>query len=376
MAVPVITAVYPADQDVGIPVGAILYVDFDRGIDVTTARNSVVLYGADFDLASGPNSAIWVDKEEGLNPQYLRSPGFKGLVEVDLRLVYVDADTDEELDLTTVESESYELGYGAAGIFHRLKIIPKQQLAPNTQYTLHILGDPDSVGNGISSRTVFDVIPDPANASDTGIVHVYGGYTRTETDRVIIEITESGSINTAKYKWYYENEGAGSARNGVVTSRRYRRLEDGVQIRFSGSGFQAGDVFRFRVEPAERLATNTKVVFTTNDGSYTKAPDSPSTPATCEPPSTVIPPAPTEELASSSTMTILSSEPPNGAYQVNKGLREFTITFSSDLDASTITQETVKVYKYPVSGIFQGQPQIVELAKVLSVSGDTLRIKI
>jgi hypothetical protein len=375
MAVPVIETTYPADGDIGIPVGCVLYVDFDRGVDVSTCRNSVILYGADRDLASGPNSAIWLDKDAGLNPQYLRSPGFKGLVETDIELVYVDAETGEELDIQ-VEDEAYELAYGTAGAVHRLRITPKQHLAPDTEYNFYIMGDPDSADNGISSRTVFDVLADPANGSDTGSTYAYGGYTRSEADRVIVEVTTSGAIGTAKYRWYYENEGVASARNGCVTSRRYRRLEDGVQIRFGGSGFVQGDLYRFRVEPIERLETNTRVVFTTNDGTYSEAPDSPSTPATSSAPSTVIPTAPSEELSSSSTMTILSSEPPNGAYQMNRNLREFTVTFSDSLDPATITQDTVRVYKYPVSGIFTGSPQAVELAKVLEVSGDTLTIKI
>lgn len=374
MAVPAVLDTYPADEDTGIPVGSVLYVDFDRGVDTSTCRNSVVLYGADTDTASGPNGAIWINQTQGTNPQYLHSPGFKGLAEVDLQLVYVDQDTGEELALEDVENEAYELAYGTAGAIHRLKITPRQQLAADTEYVLHIMGDPDSQGNGISSRTVFDVLPDVGNG-DSGIVEVYGGYVRSQTDRVIITIQTAGAINTSTYSWYYENEGPSTARTGCVTSRRYRRLEDGLQIRFSGSGFVQGDIYRVRVEPIERLEESYRVTFTTNDGSYSEAPDSPSTPATSEPPSSILPASPTEPLGDT-TMSIVACEPPNGAYQMNKNVREFTITFSDQLDPATITADTVRVYKYPVSGIFNGTRNIIELAKVLTVNGDVLTIKI
>lgn len=378
MTAPILTRTYPADNDIGIPVGIILYADFDRSIDVVSAANSIVLYGADFDLSSGPDEALLINKASGSNPFYLKSPGFKGIALTDLELVYIDLSTNQEVDIGLVPSSTFETDYGSAGIGHRLKIKPKEQLAPNVEYVLYIMGDPQSSDNGVGSRTVWDVIPAGGNSSDSGDVVVYGGYTRAGIDVVHIKITKSGTIGAAQYKWWYESEGESSAILGRVATSRYRWLNssDGVQIRFAGSGFVLGDSYTFNVEPIDRVVTNTKITFTTNDGSYIDAPDSPSTPQTSEPPEQVLPLSPSAPLTDEVLLSVVSSTPPDGAYQMDRSLREFTLTFNYPIDPATITDSTISVYKYPVSGIYSGQPNVTVLKKTLQIVGDTLTIKI
>lgn len=375
MSAPALLAVSPADGNTGIPTGTQIKLDFDRGIDALSIKDFIVLYGADFDQTSGPDTVYWIDQDTGDNPYFLRSPGFKGLVDIQTRIVYYDLDTQEDVSGYEAVSEADEVAYGTSGVGHRVYVTPTSGvLAADTQYTLHVLGDPDTQGTGISSRTVFDTVADVGNTSDTGLVFCAGGYTGTLADTVIVEITTAGDIGVAKYKWYYQSAGAGSAVYDKLSNRRYRKLADGVQIRFSGESFAVGDQFTIAVEPAQRLATSVKVVFTTNDGSYTSAPDVPSVPATSTAPDTTIPPAPGQSTEDE-FLQVEESSPPDGSYNISKKTRTITVLFSEQLDPSAIDALSVRLFKYPVLGYWQGQAQVVELQKKLSVSGQTLTIE-
>lgn len=372
MATPSVVRVYPANGDTGIPVGETIEVYFDRGVDLKTVSDSIVLFGSDSDMTSGPDNAIWIDEDTGNNKFFLSSPGFKGLVPVKFELVYWDT-TDivtyaEVSPQPTVTAETDETtnDYG-----HKVKITvdPKYaaSLAPDTQFILYINGDPDGVDTGVSSRTVFDVEADGANTG-SGSLAIYGTWEGTPADILVVEITNAGNIGTAEYRWYYDSAGVGTAVTNRVTNRRYRTLEDGLQIRFTGSNLQVGDKWTINLEPIERLATSTSVTFTTNDGSYVDAPSSPSTPASSTPPASVLP-----SLATPFEVDYM--EPIDGAYNVNPANRIITIVFTDDLDASTVTDDSVTLWKYPVEGYYSSTWEPVELQKSLSVSGDTLTIR-
>jgi len=366
MAVPVSTLVYPADEDTGVPVGATILLYFDVGVDLESVKKSIVLYGADYDLTSGPDIAMWIDKDTGNNPYFLRSPGFKGLVPLEFELVYVDLTSQTETDPGTITSQADE---ASANVGSLVRATPKDgPLAGDLEYTLYVTGDPDSQDVGVSSRTVFDVEPDAGNAADTGSLVVFGTWEGSADDTVVVEITTDGNIGTADYSWYYSSLGAGSAVEGRITNRRFRRLEDGLQIRFTGSGFVTGDTYTFNVSPVGRMAASFKVVFTTNDGSYTEAPDSPSTPAESEVPAFILPGSDSEVLE------VTGMTPENGAYNVKVSNRTITIEFSDDLDATTIDDDSVKLWKYPVDGSYGETYEPVQLQKTMSVSGNVLTI--
>lgn len=373
MAAPILLSVYPADLDTGIPIGASIVLQFDKGVDLATVKDYIVLYGPDFDQTSGADSVLFIDQDTGDNPYFLRSPGFKGLVDIAISASYVDL-TSGAAVTQTLTSEIEEASVGVSGAGHKILVTPTNgAFAADTQYVLHILGDPDSQGTGVSSRTVFDVVPDVANASDTGVVYVGGSYTGSLADELNIEITTIGDIGVAKYKYWLTSAGEPSAVYDKLTNRRYRNLIQGLQVRFTGSDFALGDVFRVNVEPAVRLATSTKVTFTTNDGSYSTAPDSPSTPATSQPPSTVLPPAPGTDTTES-RLQIEEMVPADGAYNVSTNARQIVITFNEELDESTISGDSIQLWKYPVLGYFEGENEPVELQKRLTVSGNMLTI--
>lgn len=366
MTAPLIQTIYPADSDTGIPVGESLRITFSKGIDLSTAKQSVVLYGADFDRSSGPNSALWINERTGENPQFLRSPGFNGLVECDYSLVYLDDEGSVVVPQPTVVSAASEI---SDGYKHQLVIVPKQQLAKDTVYNLFVYGNPDASGRGISSRTVFDVVPDGGNSSETGIVVNGGCYNGATEQTVVIQITSSGDMGTAKYKWYYAADGAGSAVLGRVTSRKLRSLDHGLLVRFEGSSFESGDIFRFAVRPQELLATNTSVSFTTNDGTFTAAPASPSTPAQSTVPSSTVPAYRTEEFY------VVGMDPTESSYNVNPDMNIISVTFNSPLESSTITDSSVRVYVLPATGAYDTTGKRREFRKSLSVDGETLEIK-
>ena len=62
MANPQILVTYPANDDQNIPIGERLSIVFDRGVDLSTVKKNLVLYGRDFDLTSGPDGAVWIDR--------------------------------------------------------------------------------------------------------------------------------------------------------------------------------------------------------------------------------------------------------------------------------------------------------------------------
>lgn len=282
MAAPTLDHNYPSNSDTGIPVGETILLYFSCGVDLETVKSSIVLYGRDYDQTSGPDQALWIDDDTGENNYWLSSPGFKGTVPLDFELVYYDKlDPDRaEIDAGVITSQADETSYTQT-VGHLVKITPQEgSLAPDTTYALYINGDNDANDDiGVSARTVFDIQADVGNTGTDGTFRIYGTYDGTSDDTVTVRITTAGDIGVAKYKWWYVSLGESSATTGKVTSRRYRNLEDGLQIRFTGSDFVAGDVYTFNVSATARMEASHTIAFTTNDGSWTAAPAAASTPA-------------------------------------------------------------------------------------------------
>ena len=369
MAAPEIESTYPADGDTGIPVGVTIKIYFDTGVDEKTIKDSVALFGRDSDMTSGPDAAIWVDQDTGDNPFFLSSPGFKGLVPLKFSLAYYTLGTTTEVDPGVITSQADEI---SANVGHVAKITvdPKYNptLAPDTELSLVVAGDPDNQNIGVSSRTVFDI--EEGINTGSGSLYIWGTWEDTGAgeDELNIEVTVAGNIGTAEYKWWYTSAGEGSAVEDNITNRRFRTLSDGLQIRFSGSSLQVGDSWTFSVSAIQRLATSTTITFTTNDGSYTSAPSSPSTPATSSPPSTVLP-------TGQSTFEVEEMTPESGSYNVSIKNRKIVIRFSEDIDPDTITDDSITLWKYPVSGVYEDTYSPIELQKTIDVDGDTITIK-
>jgi len=368
MPAPTVTAVYPNDLATGIPVRADIEITFDVGIDLTSAISNVVIYGPDFDQTSGPDQAIWIDQDTGENSYFLKSPGFTGTVPADYKVVYVDG-LGAEVDIDPVLGQADET---AGPYSQKLVVTPKAPLAADTNYTVYIIGKAE-VGDdrGVSQRTIFD-IDEASVTSTTGDLVPAGQYLGSVSDEVHVKITLAGDIGTAKYKWWFDSLGEPSATTGKLTSRRFRRLDSGLQLRATGSGFLLNDEYVFAVEPLVYLAASYSFSFTTGTGSIQSVPSSAST--------SVIGGL-TGLTSPSGALTVIDSDPPDRDFNLPLTTRTITITFSEDLDPATVTQDTVTVEAHSASGAFTGPSvtktgQPVELFKKLTVVDDVLTIEI
>ena len=368
MAAPTLVSTYPSPDATGVPIAADIEIVFSCGVDLHFAKQNVKVYGPDTDMTSGPDSATWIDSDTGDNPLFLRSPGYTGLVNCEYSFIWCDSSSVEEDPQPDVLTRTQEL---AASYRGKLVITPEDNWAPNTEYTVYIIGDAEvGTDRGLSSTTVYDVDDSGATSTTAGIV-IYGGFEGDVGDTVNLKITTAGDIGTAKYKWWYSSELEVDARTGKITSRRYRNLEDGLQVRFTGSGFILDDVYTISVETKELIATSYTFSFTTGTGSITDVPSSAST--------SVI--GVTGTTGATEYLEVESMTPADGATHQRFIDKTITVVFSETLDATTVTDDTVTVYAYPISGYFTGpsstscsEPE--ELHKKLTVSGATLTIEV
>ena len=116
------------------------------------------------------------------------------------------------------------------------------------------------------------------------------------------------------------------------------------------------------------MTTSTSVTFDTNDGSYTTAPVSPSTPAVSQPPSSVLP-------GVSDALDIDYMIPANSSYNVDIENRIITVVFTEAIDPATVTDAAVTLFKYPAEGYYGSTFEPTELQKSLEVTGNTLTIR-
>ena len=363
MSAPTLDTTYPADQDIGIPLGSKLILEFSRAVDLSTIKTYVALYGAATDQVSGSTPGTFLSKT-GAKPYMFRSPGFKGLTPYEVEGTYFDAGSNLAVDDDFDNPEDENLPY-------RVILTPTKPLAPEVEYQYQVIGDPGSRGTGVGSRTVWRV---RTALTGTGVCEAVGGYTGTIADELVIQITTAGAVGAAKYKWYWSSLGPSSGKSGRLTHTGFLTLDAGVAVRFSGTDFQVNDEYQVHCEPVQRLATSTKVVFTTTDNEYTVAPASPSTPATSSPPSTVIPPAPGMVMPGTS-LSVVAASPADGEYNLSVFTDRIEIEMSEALDPDSVTTDTVKLYTLPAEGIYAGRGRKNDLAYSLEVDDNVIIIR-
>lgn len=365
MASPTISNSYPANNDVGIPVGIIGKIYFDRCVELESVKNSIVLYGNDFDKTIGADQASWVNKSE--NNFFLQSPGFKGILPVKIELAYYTLGSTDIVTGVTLSDEADEISENV-GHVALITVDSKYNatLPESSNITLLVSGDPANKKVGICSKTTYDI--DTTGNSGNGSLQVYGIWNGSSPDTVKVKITTTGTAGTAVYKWWYESSGESSAVIGKTASRRYRTLADNLQIRFDGSNLEANDVFTFEVRAAEYLEDNHKIVFSTNDGSYLTPPSESSTPVASQPVSSDLP-------GSNDALSVVKMIPEHGSYNISAKNRTIIIEFSEDIDPDTITNENIKIFDYPVSGQYSDTRAPKELQKVMTIEENILTIK-
>ena len=88
----------------------------------------------------------------------------------------------------------------------------------------------------------------------------------------------------------------------------------------------------------------------------------------------------TSLTSDATALAIIEMDPADGATHQSFKSRTITVTFSEELDASTITDSSITVLAYPISGKFDtelsnaGEP--IELAKKLTVTDDKITIEL
>lgn len=371
MTAPVLVQTYPANNDVGIPVGITMLVYFDNVVDEQKIKDSIILHGPDFDFATGPFGTNYIREDGAENPYFLTSPGFSGVAPLKIQLAYYDKGTMDIVEPALADTLT-EAAASAANIAHvaQVTLAPEfnAQFAADTKYTLSIIGDPDSQGIGVTTRTVYPI--EPVAVAGDGSTDVTGTYTGLAADTIHVKITRAGDINEAKYKYWYASMGEGTAITGRLASSKFKMLESGISLRFAGENFIIDDEWRFAVAPIQRMATSTQVVFTTNDGSYSLPPDSPSTPAPSLPPSNVLP-----GIDPAYDFAVVSMNPENGSYG-NDGLDEIVIKFSNNVDPASITDETLQLTVMSVDGLYDCTDPPRELKYTWTLVDNVLTIRI
>jgi len=357
MGSPNIMDVYPSPDAQGIPIGDQIRVIFNQEMDLDSINSgTLVLTGPEEAPVFGPIDVTPFD-EPGLDDEdILSSPYFKGYVKGTISFSRVDASGG-------IVDDSIEDLTGAGDLWRTVAIFtPDKPLSTNVPYTCILLGDEapiDDLDTGIKTRTVFDT---KFTGSGTGRLSFHGGYVEDENRTYVAEITTGGATGDAEYIWWKTTDPL--ITYSGITSTGARELEDGVYILCEPDGnFTVGDTFEVVVLPALVLENNYTWIFTTGSGSIITPPSSSS--------ATGI-----EELATD-TLQILSITPKDKSTNLkHENITEFVITFSKDLDATTVTSDTVAVWTEPVNGDTYNDAIVCtgELTKTLSVSDNVLTI--
>jgi hypothetical protein len=367
MAIPELVYNFPSNEDENIPVGERILLAFSNLIDHQTARDSIILVGKVRDRVVGASISTIAIPVLGDSKYFMKSPGFSGTVPLKFTFErYLVGDTT----YTPVSDAVADRTVESSGPYASLVSITPEggAFAPEIVYTLYINGDTEATGHvGVSSKTAFDIVPNPANSSTEGTVHIGGTWFGEGSDTINIKITSDGNPGSAKYKWWFSSLGEGSAKSGNVTSRRYRSLDDKLQVRFGGSSFVTGDRFTLAVYGRERMDVSHSILFSTNDGTWTAAPTLPSAPASSLPGSLI---------ASETTyLEVVGMDPEHASYNVRNSLRTVRIAFSEDIDPDTLTEENLKIWKTSVDGHYQNTYEPKNLRYEYEVDGNTLILK-
>jgi len=356
---------FPQNNEDQFPVGQQIFLAFDNAVDLKSVKESVILFGPDFDRTSGPNNSLWINGSSGENPFFLRSPGFKGFVDCDF----------EELTITNLDPIAFENSVNVIdrGTINTLvKITPKEPLKEETAYSLFIVGStienlealPSSLvaiskNKCISERTIYS----PAK---TGVlenrVTSYGSYEpkNNETSSTLnIKIIAGGVGSEAKYVWWFSDEVEPTPAQANYSQRlsrcvqRWRNCDRGVMLKFEQSNFVLNEVFTVKCYSQVKLAASFLINFNTGTDSIYVYPEYTSTsPIGLD--NEFIPDPNTNVAPANEALRVVSISPYDGAINVDLALKQIVIEFNKNLDPATVTQSSIELLSYPVSGSFDG----------------------
>ena len=360
----IIDEIHPSNEETGVILGDQISVLFDREMDETTVGiGNFILEGPSQDIQTGPDLLLsQVDHLSLVNDtDIFQIAGYKSLVKGTISY--------KRISLTTTSEVSTKDTVGTGNLYRTKAILtPDNSLRANTEYTVYLAGDEsstDSLDTGVKTTTVFDTEAGSGNTGTTKAKFTGGYIGPASSDTYRIEITTAGEPRTAKYKWYRDSAPS-SVTTGVPTSQKPVLLDYGVSIEFPNGTYVAGDKFTVVVKKGTVFNGNYTWSFKTGSGTLMQAPASTAT--------TII--GQQAVVADSGTIFDISTlSPTHRLVHVDPDLKEIVITFTNDIDASTVTAERVVVTGAPVDGN-EDTLSTRDIQKNLTVDGNKLKIKI
>ena len=328
---------YPLNGTTTFPIGEEIKLEFTNLVDDKTVKDSIVL----------------LEKVSNL------------VVETDIKSYPVDDNLVEITDNFLIRKVAQKT----------LVIIkPKVFLEPNRDYELFIRGssleevvslNTEFASNTISERTVFGTSKDD---TFTDQIKVYGSYSGKLATELNIEITSSGVGSAAKYIWWFENEAKPQASGKRLnrTASRWRSLNRGCYVKFYGGDYTLGDTFKVKVYPKEKLTNSYRMDFSTASDSLVVKPE-----VTSESDVGLL--IPTSDVATLvEDLRVVEMQPKNGSINNICSTNKIIITFNKDLDAASITQDVVRLFKQPVSGFFNSASKEEKIPKEVIVENNKI----
>ena len=360
-----------------------------------TLKESCVLFGKDFDRTSGPNNSLWLNTSDATNPFFLRSPNFPGFVECDFEEIAIDSpETKTALEEQRISKQVLEQAT-------LISMTPKQVLGEYSEYYLYIIGENVDTATGelpefvseyakskaLSIKSIYSVLKDTEFEDRVRSKGSFEPKNNESQALLNIKIIENGEGSQAKYIWWFEDEVEPTPANPNWNHRvsrcvqRWRATDRGVLVRFDGSLYKAGEKFQIYCYEKEYLQESFLIKFkTTSDSVYTH-PSNVSTSPIGVFGEEFLPPVDSVESVDKNALKVISVTPYDGAVNVSLNTNKIIIEFNKELDPSTITQENIELFSYPVSGSFDGpsgtrSDRERKLYKIINVNQNKLILEI
>ena len=364
---------YPQNNEDEFPVGQEIVLVLSESTDIKRIKESFVLYGQDFDRTSGPNNALWLNTQSGENPFFLRSPGFQGFVDYEVKQFLVDSHKTLVVLDNQVQLDKNETGIVV------VVITPKTVLKENSKYQTFLVGKnvdnlenlPEPIASfskdrALRARTIFDAYSLDVNQTEieqTARVKTYGSFESKNNENsatVNIKIIEAGAGSAAKYKWWFSDEPEPQPANANYKERvsrcvqRWRKLDRGVLVKFSADSYNLDEEFKVRCysRDDDTLSTSYSIIFQTGTGSIYEYPENTSTSPIGV--GNLVLPGVIPGSSQQESLQVISITPDDGSVNNELGLDRIVIEFNNPIDAATVTQSAVEIFSYPVSGTFDG----------------------
>ena len=384
---------YPQNLEDGFPVGQSFYLAFSNSVDIKLLEKSCVLFGKDFDRNTGPNEALSLNSSDSTNPFFLRSPGLKGFIECDFEEYFVDSFDDNSPSntqylLDRVESKNTIV-----------KVTPKVILGENQEYKLYILGktseeiennipsyvDILAKNNTLSEKTIFDVRDSDDDFSTK--VKSRGSYQpeNFENDSNLnIKIIIEGEGSQASYVWWFDDEQEPLPANPNYEKRknrciqRWRSVSRGVMLKFLGGNYALNETFKIKCYKVNELEKSYLITFQTSTDSVYEYPESISTSPIGLGANLI--PGLNGNIEVEEDLKITKVEPSNLSINNKLNIKNLIIYFNKDLDPNSVTQDTINLTSYPISGSFDYSGNTMKrernLYKIVSVEDNKIIVEL